>query len=151
MIYIAKFDVKEDAFLDLLSRTRILILNCLKEKDVSPNQFETVVFDQMCEAAKQTEFEGSIKRASAHSFPDIVANKYFGVEVKMTSQDHWISTGNSVLESLRVADVERVYIVFGKFGGKFFQHRGQGRATAQNIYPAVGDGMVASVLVTTQG
>jgi len=64
-----------------------------------------------------TFFEGTIKLTDAHAFPDIVANGYFGVEVKMTTGNHWISTGNSVLESLRIEDVERIYIMFGKFGG----------------------------------
>jgi hypothetical protein len=47
-------------------------------------------------------------------FPDIVANKLFGVEVKSTKQDHWTTTGNSILESTRVEDVERIYMMFGK-------------------------------------
>lgn len=96
------------------------MLDFLKDKEgVSSTYFESVVFEQMSEAAKGTDFEGTVKQTGSHAFPDIIANKYFGVEVKMTSRDHWISTGNSVLESLRIDDVERIYIMFGKFGGKF--------------------------------
>lgn len=41
-----------------------------------------------------------------------------GVEVKSTKNDHWTSVGNSILESTRVSDVERIYLTFGKLGGK---------------------------------
>lgn len=65
-------------------------------------------------AAKDTAFEGTIKCYGRQSFPDIVANKYYGVEVKSTTQNHWTTTGNSILESTRVKDVERIYMMFGK-------------------------------------
>ena len=72
----------------------------------------------MCKAAEGTSFDGTVKQTGIFAFPDIIANKYFGVEVKMTTNDHWTSTGNSVLESSRIENVERIYIVFGKLGGK---------------------------------
>lgn len=51
-----------------------------------------------------------------HAFPDIKANG-FGVEVKSTRHDNWDATANSVLESMRDLDAERVYVIFGKMGG----------------------------------
>lgn len=120
MIYIAKPNTKEKDFIGLLEKSKKLILFFLSDKqDVSPTYFETVVFEQTCIAAKKTIFEGVVKQTGKHAFPDIIANKYFGIEVKMTENDHWTSTGNSVLESSRIEDVERIYIMFGKFGGKF--------------------------------
>lgn len=119
MIYIAKPNAKEKDFIALLEKSRKLILAFLNgKKNISPTYFETIVFEQMCEAARGTTFDGTVKQTGTHAFPDIIANKYFGVEVKMTVNDHWTSTGNSVLESSRIEDVERIYIVFGKFGGK---------------------------------
>lgn len=119
MIYVAKPNVKEKDFITLLEKSRKLTLVFLSgKKNISPIYFETIVFEQMREAAKGTTFEGTVKQTGTHAFPDIIANKYFGVEVKMTANDHWTSTGNSVLESSRIEDVERIYIVFGKFGGK---------------------------------
>jgi len=119
MIYVAKPNAKEKDFIALLEKSRKLILVFLSgKKNISPTYFETIVFEQMREAAKGTIFEGTVKQTGTHAFPDIIANKYFGVEVKMTANDHWTSTGNSVLESSRIEDVERIYIVFGKFGGK---------------------------------
>lgn len=119
MIYIAKQNAKEKDFIDLLEKSRKLMLVFLSgKKNVSSTYFETIVFEQMCEAAKDTPFKGTIRQTGTYAFPDIIANKYFGVEVKMTANDHWTSTGNSVLESSRIEDVERIYIVFGKLGGK---------------------------------
>src|SRR5258708_7076370 len=51
-----------------------------------------------------------------HAFPDITANG-FGVEVKSTTKESWLSVGNSVFEGMRDPTVQRLYIVFGKFGG----------------------------------
>lgn len=119
MIYVAKPNAKEKDFIALLEKSRGLTLAFLSgKKNISPTYFETIVFEQMRAAAKGTTFEGTVKQTGTHAFPDIIANKYFGVEVKMTLSDHWSSTGNSVLESSRIEDVERIYIMFGKFGGK---------------------------------
>jgi hypothetical protein len=51
-----------------------------------------------------------------HAFPDITANG-FGVEVKSTTKETWLSVGNSVFEGMRDPTVQTLYIVFGKFGG----------------------------------
>ncbi|MDP8214175.1 MAG: hypothetical protein P9M10_03185 [Candidatus Euphemobacter frigidus] len=77
-------------------------------------RFENDVFDSMNETAKGGAFEDSIELISGYKFPDIVAGEYYGVEVKSTRQDHWKTTGNSVLESTRIESVERIYILFGK-------------------------------------
>jgi hypothetical protein len=76
-----------------------------------------MVFEQMCLAAKNTRFDGSIVQTGKQTFPDIVANKYYGIEVKITAEDKWVSTGNSVAEGTRVKDIERIYMLFGKLGG----------------------------------
>jgi hypothetical protein len=49
-------------------------------------------------------------------FPDIVLGKY-GIEVKFTANDTWRSVANSVFEGTRKAEVEYIYVVFGKMGG----------------------------------
>jgi hypothetical protein len=51
-----------------------------------------------------------------HVFPDICLGKY-GIEVKFTTNDTWRSVANSVLESTRTAEVEHIYLMFGKMGG----------------------------------
>ena len=77
----------------------------------SPTEFEMDVRDAMCEASKGTPFEGTLRLVSGHSFPDIVINDFYGVEVK-TARTNWKSTGNSVLESTRVDKIERIYLLF---------------------------------------
>jgi hypothetical protein len=52
-----------------------------------------------------------------HVFPDIVLPPY-GIEVKFTLKDTWRSVANSVFESTRAADVEHIYLLFGKMGGE---------------------------------
>jgi len=80
----------------------------------SATEIENDIFDFLCEAAKGTDFDKTIQLISGHKFPDIVVKKFYGVEVKTTKQNHWKSTGNSVLESTRIENVGRVYIFFAK-------------------------------------
>lgn len=69
------------------------------------------------ESAKGTSFENTIEKVSGQKFSDIVAAKFYGVEVKSTKENHWTSTGSSILETTRLSDVERIYMTFGKLGG----------------------------------
>lgn len=77
-------------------------------------KLEQDVKDMMGKVAVDTPFEGTIELIGGQKFPDVVAKKYYGVEVKTSTQDHWITTGNSVLESTRVEDVEHIFLIFGK-------------------------------------
>lgn len=78
------------------------------------NKLEPFVKDVLEQKAKGTSFESSIELISGQKFPDIIAKKFYGVEVKSTTQNHWKTTGNSVLESTRVDGVERIFMLFGK-------------------------------------
>ena len=77
---------------------------------------ERDVFDAITECAKGTPFQDSIQLVSGASFPDIVASRFYGVEVKSTNKNHWVSIGSSILESTRNQDVERIFLTFGKLG-----------------------------------
>lgn len=81
------------------------------------NPLEDDVKAALDECAKGTVFENTIEKISGQKFPDIVAAKFYGVEVKSTKNNHWTSTGGSILESSRIADVERIFMTFGKLGG----------------------------------
>ena len=81
--------------------------------NISPSELEKKVFQKMCEASTGTQFENKIKLISGHAFPDIVADIY-GVEVKSSKNNNWRSTGNSVLESTRVNNINFIYLLFGK-------------------------------------
>ncbi|HIZ86517.1 MAG TPA: hypothetical protein IAC04_08505 [Candidatus Coprenecus stercoravium] len=78
---------------------------------------EKDVCDAAIECSKKTEFEGTIELISGASFPDIIAAKLYGIEVKSTQKDHWTSIGSSILESTRISGIERIYLTFGKLGG----------------------------------
>ena len=79
-------------------------------------QLEEDVFDAIQRTARNTVFEGTIQLVSGTSFPDIVANRFYGVEVKSTNKNQWKSIGSSILESTRIKDVERIFLTFGKLG-----------------------------------
>lgn len=85
-------------------------------EQLTGNKLEPYVCGLMSELAEGTSFEGSIVEWGGQKFPDIVANKFYGIEVKTTTKNHWKTTGNSVLESTRIEDVERIFMLFGKLG-----------------------------------
>lgn len=85
-----------------------------KVMQLQGQRLEPYVRDIMKEMAINTPFEGSIELIGGQKFPDIIAKKYYGVEVKTTKQNHWKTTGNSVLESTRVGDVKRIFLLFCK-------------------------------------
>jgi len=87
-----------------------------KIEQLRGNKLEPYVRDVMTDLAVGTQFENSIELIGGQKFPDIVAKKLYGIEVKTTIQNHWKTTGNSVLESTRVDDVERIFMLFGKLG-----------------------------------
>lgn len=101
--------VKTIEQLDIESRK-----NQKKYLNLLGNKLEDVVADVMIKNAKGTPFEDSIKLISGQKFPDIIANNYYGVEVKSTKQNHWTTTGNSVFEGTRVDGIERIFMLFGK-------------------------------------
>jgi hypothetical protein len=114
-------DPHKKEFVDLLDSTIQELNNHAK---IWPNKvqqlkgykLEPYVKDIMSDLALGSPFENSIELIGGQKFPDIVAKKYYGVEVKTTTQNHWKTTGNSVLESTRIEDVERVFMLFGKLG-----------------------------------
>ncbi|SRR5216684_3642141 len=80
-----------------------------------PDDFQQRVFDVLREVAVGESID--VKPTfHPHAFPDIRANGY-GVEVKTTNKDSWLSVGNSVFEGMRDQKVEYIYVVFGKMGG----------------------------------
>jgi len=75
--------------------------------------------DRVREVVQETMSEsGTLIDFDPHpqAFPDIAVGA-FGIEVKFTTNDTWRSVANSVLETNRIHDVKKVYLVFGKMGG----------------------------------
>lgn len=129
MIISERVDKEKHDFELLLNDSYSLIS---KEAEYNPNyfknrnydSFEKDLFNFVNQAAKNTDFENTIHLISGHKFPDIVVKKYFGIEVKTTKSCKWTSTGNSVLESTRIEDVERIYIFFARLSNPImFRYR----------------------------
>ena len=105
---------------DKLLKSTVRVLNEQAEKspktigELKGNKLEPYAKDVLSELAVGTPFEDSIELIGGQKFPDIIASKFYGIEVKTTIKNHWKTTGNSVLESTRIKGVERIFMLFGK-------------------------------------
>ncbi len=110
-----------EEFRALMAKTDVMLNEEAKGKEAyykgrNGTQLEEDVCDALTRCAVNTPFEGTIQLVSGASFPDIVANRFYGVEVKSTNKNHWKSIGSSILESTRNQNVERIFLTFGKLG-----------------------------------
>lgn len=111
------------AFADFMHKTEDCFNQRSKQdpnlyKNVKPTELEKITEGVLKEIAPSTPFDpNEIKLISGHKFPDIVAEKYYGVEVKSTKENKWTSTGSSIVESTRIDDVDNIFMFFGKLGG----------------------------------
>jgi hypothetical protein len=80
-----------------------------------PTEFQKRVFDVLSAVAQGEKIKID-PTFHPHAFPDVRANG-FGVEVKCTNKDSWLSVGNSIFEGMRDANVSAIYVMFGKMGG----------------------------------
>lgn len=125
IIAIRKQDISlaYQAFGELMQKTECLMNEQAKNKsdvyrNLSAIQVENISVETIKRACDNTPFHADeIKLISGQRFPDIVAEKYYGVEVKTTKANHWMSTGSSIVESTRDLNVEDIYMLFGKLGG----------------------------------
>lgn len=85
-----------------------------KIKSLHGSKLEKYSFCVLSELSKNTSFEGSIELVSGHYFPDIVAKKFYGLEVKTSKSGTWKTIGSSVAEGTRIKDIERIYLLFGR-------------------------------------
>jgi hypothetical protein len=118
MIFTDTKTASDNDFQLLLSNSKKLVLDELnainKPHLLSGNEFESISLNAAQKSAQGTVFENRIYQTADRDFPDIVANDYWGIEVKATKKDDWRSIGNSVLESSRISTVEKIYIFFWK-------------------------------------
>ena len=108
-------------FIQLLTHTvdflnEDALKNPVQYKNLNSDYLEDIVFEVLNLKAAETQFAGSIQLVSGHKFPDIVAQRYFGVEVKGTKSKQWRSTGSSIAEGTRIEGIERIFLLFGKLG-----------------------------------
>lgn len=110
-------------FEELLKRASDSIVEEYGHKltEVSPSDFEKIVFKSIKTFQEDYSFISKIELISGTRFPDIVCrlreSGCIGVEVKSTKSDKWECIGNSINESSRLEDVKNIYVMFGKLGG----------------------------------
>lgn len=113
------------AFSDLMLKTKEILNEDAKRnpsmyKSFSSTELEECSLEKIKLACDSTPFDASeVKLISGQRFPDIIAEKYYGIEVKKTKQNHWTSVGSSIVESTRDKYVEDIYVLFAKMGGKY--------------------------------
>ncbi len=119
----------DQAFDEFMSLTEDYLNDKTREdnslfKTCRGHELERVALDALHEVSASTPFrKENIRLISGAKFPDIVAEQYYGVEVKSTQEDCWKSTGSSIVENTRVEDVANIYMLFGKLGGKRAEFR----------------------------
>ena len=131
IIAIRKRDISKanEAFADFMSLTEKCLNDKVKldhslYKDCGGSKMEPIAVEALREVSPQTPFrKEEIKLVAGAKFPDIQAEKYYGVEVKTTSSNTWKSVGSSIVESTRIEDVSMIYMLFGKLGGDFAEFR----------------------------
>lgn len=110
-------------FTELMEKTERIINDDARKnpsfyKSLSATDLETTSVEKIQAACAFSPFDpNEVKLISGQHFPDIIANTYYGVEVKSTKSNHWTSTGSSIVESTRNANVDNIYMLFGKMGG----------------------------------
>lgn len=77
-------------------------------------KLEEDVFRALERASLGTVFQNSIEKISGQHFPDIVVGGFFGVEVKSSKDEKFVTLGGSINEATRVPGVERIFLTFGK-------------------------------------
>lgn len=125
IIAIRKVDVNaaDELFADLMNKTEKILnqqaaIHVQRYRNLTPSALEGVSHQTIQSACQNTPFNPeNVILVSGHKFPDIVADGFYGVEVKSTNKDHWTSTGSSIVESTRIESVENIYMLFGKLGG----------------------------------
>lgn len=113
----------KEAFSELMKKAEMTLNQLALSKPeyfqgMSPNRLEIESCEAIKGACDNSPFNpDNVLLVSGHSFPDIIAETYYGVEVKSTKSNHWTSTGSSIVESTRNELVDDIYILFGKLGG----------------------------------
>ncbi|WP_282802663.1 hypothetical protein [Bombella apis] len=108
-----------EEFRNILERTNERLNECAKYRSEyfikrNAQLLEEDVADSLKEQSLGTSFENTIEIISGQRFPDIVARQCYGVEVKSSKDDKWITLGGSVNESTRVKGIEKIFLIFGK-------------------------------------
>ncbi|WP_282916927.1 hypothetical protein, partial [Bacillus altitudinis] len=77
-------------------------------------EFENYVYRTMNSISNDL----TVEQTGKQTFPDIVINGSYGVEVKFSKNKNWQSVGNSIFEGTLKSNVtDQIYLVFGQMNG----------------------------------
>lgn len=131
IIAIRKKDINlaHEAFVELMKDTENILNtdaheNPTKYKSLTSSTLEPCALEKIKLACASSPFDADeVILVSGQKFPDIVAEKYYGIEVKSTKDNHWTSTGSSIVETTRIENVDDIFMLFGKLGGDIPQFK----------------------------
>ena len=135
MISLSNKDCDKQLEFECLLRNANEFLNEAAKSDrktylsLNGTSLEKVAADAMRKCCSGTSFkQDDVKILSGQNFPDIITSysddpRYFGVEVKTTKENRWISTGSSIVESSRHFNVDQIYMLFGKLANPCAEFR----------------------------
>ncbi|PTL37409.1 hypothetical protein C6Y45_16645 [Alkalicoccus saliphilus] len=98
------------------------------EHDLSSQQngtdFENYVVEMLKKINTDKGYDFIIEQTGKQTFPDIIINNTYGIEVKFSKGTKWESTGNSIFEGTLKAGLEnQIFLLFGKQHGDQIQVR----------------------------
>lgn len=117
------FSLAHEAFVELMSNTENILNNEARNnpqlyRKLDSNTLEPLATEKIKQACDNSPFDANeVKLISGQRFPDIIADTYYGIEVKSSKENHWKSTGSSIIERTRIKNVDDIYMLFGKLGG----------------------------------
>jgi hypothetical protein len=106
-------------FENVLGKARLLLLSKDPNtfQNITADDFELEVFNALRLSSENTIFEGTFGYLGGKMFPDIITKTFgFGVEVKKVITNSWSTLGNSIMESTRAKNIDKIYTFYGKLG-----------------------------------
>jgi len=109
-------EISEKIFIEILEEAKACLLKAGLKTIKSGEEFETILYGVIADICAMKGIR-DVARTGKHAFPDIYIWP-FGIEVKCTIGDSWVTTGNSIVETTKKEGLKRIYIFFYKQGKK---------------------------------
>jgi hypothetical protein len=108
--------ITEKDFVEILTETKTRLLKTNLNSILTGEEFQYRLFEVIKVICEERNIH-PCEQMGKHSFPDIRIES-FGIEAKFTQGDSWTINGNSITESTKKNDYDRIYVFFGKRGKK---------------------------------
>ncbi|HAJ57558.1 MAG TPA: hypothetical protein DCL35_07305 [Candidatus Omnitrophica bacterium] len=108
--------ITEKDFIEILTEAKGRLLKTDLASISTGEEFQDRLYEVIEAICKERNIQ-DYELTGKHSFPDIRIES-FGIEAKFTQGDSWTINGNSITESTKKNDYDRIYVFFGKRGKK---------------------------------